>query len=425
MLFPLSYNFSTKEARLNLLFTSLLFFTFFTAPIFSYSPLRFSDLGAIMIIIISLKTSIRIKMNSFNIALLLVGIWAIFQPVFLIWNEYFILSNHIFQLTRLLLGISVCMCVRNILYDIDLYDISLLMVKLIRVHLFFLFLYVLLYYLGFDFIFNITNSFEERSDLIANNHLFFNHFIIIHNFSGLRFCGLFEEPAWMGWVFILILGFIFEAEIILQKKILKRCDYIMLLVSILFTVSFSFAGSFIILILFRYIRKRGAKFKILFFSISLICLSILLSYINMVGEGTRIYNIVNGYDGSSSSRLIGSLNSILSSLNSNPFTGCGLGDGNYVNYVEYLQSTNKLVGVWIGNLFLIENHNIVGQFITSTGLIGFFIFLYIIVKIWKKTSIFYLSLFIVCFTVNVFNTYLFFCMLSLSYFYLCHEKKVY
>lgn len=425
MIIPLSFNFSTKEVRLNLLFTSLLFFTFFTAPIFSYSPLRFSDIGAIMIILISLKTNKRIKIDSFNIALTLIGIWTIFQLVFLIWNDYFIISNHLFQLSRLLLGICLCLCLQNILYDIGLYDVSLLMLKLIRLHLFFLFLYVFLYYIGLDFIFNITNSFEERSNLIANNHLFFNHFIIIHNFSGLRFCGLFEEPAWMGWVFTLFLGFIFEAEMILQRKILKKYDYIMLVSSILFTVSFSFAGSFFILLFFRSIRKKSGQYKVLLFLISLIFISILLSYVNTIGEGTRIYNIVNGYDGSSSSRFIGSLNSILTIWNNSPIIGCGLGDGNFANYIEYLQSTNKLVGIWIGNLFLIENHNIISQFLASTGLVGILIFLYITVKIWKRTSIFYLSLFIVYFTVNVFNTYLFFCVLSLSYFYLCHERKTF
>ena len=137
----------------------------------------------------------------------------------------------------------------------------------------------------------------------------------------------------------------------------------------------------------------------------------------------RLILVSEGGDGSSSSRLIGSWNALVTTLNIQPWIGFGLGDTNTALFLDYAETNNLHKGIFIGDIYLATIHNIIVQIICSLGIIGGFFFLLPFVRFFNKRSmIVALAFILVFFSVNVYNTFFFFTMSSLA-FYLFGTKR--
>ena len=406
------------KLQIKRLYIAILFMTFYTAPLVSYSPVRFSDIGAVMLLYMSFKEKRTIEYNLSNLAFLCLAVWAI-ADLFIIPFSFGNLDvlNYLFQLIRLEVAILVFLYLPNILNNLPYEIIANILKKVILTHAIIQLVYVISYYLGLDF-FHYINTFDERLSLISENYLFSNHFIILNVESGKpRFSGFFEEPAWFGWTMSLMLSIVLQLSLYCKKSFLKRKDWVIIIASYVFTLSLSAMCQLIIICgtyLFLLYKKHVGKF-LLFVFVLISFISLYLIFNPSIVD--RLMLIGEGGDGSTSSRLIGSWNALVTTLNVQPWIGFGLGDTNASLFLNYAETNNLHKGIFIGNLYLATIHNVIVQIICSLGIIGGAFFLLPFLRLFRMRSIIVAIAFVlVFFSVNVYNTFFFFTMCSLSFF---------
>lgn len=406
------------------LYIAILFMTFYTAPLFSYSPVRFSDIGAVILLYMGFRRKRTIGLNPLNLMFLCLGIWAI-ADIFIIpffFNDFDV-TNYLFQLFRLEVAILVFLYFPSILKTLPYETIIDIIKKVVLTHAVIQIIYVVLYYLGID-IFHYINTFDERLSLISENYLFTNHFIILNVESGRpRFSGFFEEPAWFGWTMSLMLSIILQACLHFKRRFLSHRDWGIIIVSYVFTLSLSaMLQLLVICISYLFFLHKKNLWKLLLILIIVVGL-ILLYLMANPSIVDRLILVSEGGDGSSSSRLIGSWNALVTTLNIQPWIGFGLGDTNTALFLDYAETNNLHKGIFIGDIYLATIHNIIVQIICSLGIIGGFFFLLPFVRFFNKRSmIVALAFILVFFSVNVYNTFFFFTMSSLA-FYLFGTKR--
>lgn len=403
-------------------YIGILFMTFYTAPLFSYCPVRFSDIGGLILFYIGFKEKKNIPASYFNIFFIAFGLWALIETfiVPLIFYD-FSFKNHITQLIRLELSILVYLYTFNLINAIGRNNIIDILKKVIITHAVVQIIYVILYYCNIRFIFNIIDNFDKRLSLIANNNLFFNHFVILNTESGgPRFSGLFEEPAWYGWTICILIAIVLQNDIFINNNNKNYCfkikEWIIIIVSFIFTFSLSaIAALGVICTSYIMIKNKKHFFKALLFIILICCVLLIYVFINP-NILARILLISEGGDGSTSSRFIGSWNALVTLLNTFPITGYGLGDLNSQLFFSYAFDNALEKGIKIGNIHLMEIHNLISQVICNLGIIGGILLLYSYFKLIKfKTLIIGIGFILVFFTVNVYNTFLFMAISGLAF----------
>lgn len=408
-------------------YIAILFMTFYTAPLFSYCPIRFSDIGGLILLYIGYKANKSIQYASYNILYLLLASWAVADFVIIGFLFPDLDSvNYITQLVRLEIAILVFLYTPNIFKVLSLDVIINAIKKVVLTHAIVQIVFVILYFLHIRFCFNIIETFDERLALISENELFFNHFFIVNTSNGSpRFSGFFEEPAWFGWNMNLMLALILQTNLMYSQyqSILSKKDWMIILISYVFTFSLSAIFSLCV-ILFLYIAPKYKQHigKLILLLIGLV-IGIALFVISNPAILNRLLLISEGGDGSTSSRLIGSWNALITTLHVFPITGYGLGDTNSSLFFSYAREHSIEQGIEIGNLHLMEIHNLICQIICSLGLIGGILLLMPFLQLCKRKTILIAAGFIlVFFSVNVFNTFFFFSMAAFTcYLFLNHN----
>lgn len=406
----------TNAKVYNWLFIAILFCTFYTAPLFSYCPIRFSDVGCFVLLYLSLKTNLKISSNSNNRAAILFIIWCIFDGLILSQFEFFSIINHTTQFIRLSFAVIMFCYLPNLLRTLNRDTTFEVLKKVMMFHVYIQIFYFIIYHIGFSSIFHTIENYEQRTALINENYLFFNHFILVNSVSGyLRFSGLFEEPAWYGWTIVLLLSFILQYQCRFKRNTISIKDSSLIIISFLFTFSVSAIISLFLIccayLFFKY-KQKAIKF-IPLIALALILIGYTLFSFNESFQ-MRLESLAEGADGSSNSRLIGSWNALVTILNNNPLIGFGLGDINRENYFNSL-SQSQMHGISIMGLTILDIHNMIVQVICSLGLIGCFLFLRMINGLnFKNSAIAILGLILTFFSVNVFNTYFYFAIIAIA-----------
>lgn len=410
----------------SLILVSLLFCTFYTAPLFSYCPIRFSDIGCAILLYLSYKQYPKIKTsNNSKVALALI-IWGIIDGVILLQNPYFSIINHITQLIRLTFAVLTFCYLPNLLRNINIIKVYAIIKTVILIHVWIQIIYFILYHIGFSMLFNVLKSYEDRTEIAQHNYLFFNHFILVNIASGYpRFSGLFEEPAWFGWTLNLLVALVLQFQILYKIPIFTKKDLLTIILAFSFTFSFSSLFSLILIFTLYYIVKK----KLNLLQICIFCIvgvSFLIAFIYISNESfyLRFLNIIDGSDGSSNSRLIGSWNSFITTLYNDPWFGYGLGDDNKTTYFKNL-SDNNILGISIGGTPILDMHNMLFQITGNLGLLGGLLFISLLRGLsFKRTPIILISFILTFFSVNVYNNYFYFIALAIAiYSFKLHTTK--
>jgi hypothetical protein len=301
-----------------------------------------------------------------------------------------------------------------IIDKIDPKKLGIALKHVVMFHVYIVLIYAFLFYLlRIESIFNIVNPYE-KSRLIRENYLLKTHFrTIITEKIGFRMCGLFEEPAWFGWVINLLIGIIFQIEVSYKKAVLRTKDHILIFSSHLLVKSLSALGGLVIIYAAKYLFRK--KLNLITVAESILA--------GMAGIGvfitvfkTRLSNIASLADSSSFFRIVGSFNLALNTLRNAPLTGYGLGDLNRNTIIRRYLNDNP-IGIRVPNYGLIlDLHNMLLSVFCTLGVVGIIIFLNLYRPLFKgKQYITLLSFFVVFFTNNVFTTYFFYTALGLSY----------
>lgn len=421
---------SVKLTYKGVLLVSLVFMSFFTAPIFSYSPVRFSDLGALLIIFLGFKASAKISFG------FLFKLWSAFLVVAIvntalhfIFSSSFEPQNAFISLFRLIVGIASAVMVVNFSKNISLESLSSILVRFVTFHCSIVLIYAFVFYvLGFDYLFKIVTPGEERNRLITENHLFLNHFRVII-FSGFyyRLAGVFEEPAWFGWVMTLFCSFILQIQMKSKKKLVGVWFWGFVFFAYMFTVSISAIVGLLILAFVYLFLKHGVVKR----TIILVMFPFLLTMMYFILPEVilnRVMLILGGGDGSTSHRVIGSINGALSSISINPLIGSGLGDSNRVLMYKRILDNGSVVGFQSSDGSLImDMHNIFLSIFSSLGIPGGIIFaMIILVLIYFRLWVLLTGYFVVFMSVNVFDSYLFLTSWGLAYLlFVKRQKNIY
>ncbi len=393
--------------------------TFYTAPLFSYCPVRFSDIGCFILLYLSVKENYKIKVNLNSIVALLLILWCIVDSIILSIYPFFSILNHYTQFIRLLFALVLYIYLPNLWENISLKTIVLVLKRVLIIHLMIQVLYSIIYYCGITSIFNIVSTYEQRTGLIASNYLFFNHFIIVNTSSGSpRFSGVFEEPAWFGWTLNLIIAIILQYQCQSKSLILNKRDHGLIFVGYFLTSSVSAIFSLIIIfVIYFYLNNKKHKFKVLLVSGGLIASIIAVIFTLSHSLFDRLAIITAGNDGSSNFRLIGSWNSLMTLLANNPLIGYGLGDDNKWHYYESL-SSKSFHGITINGVEILDMHNMLFQIICNLGVLGGVLFLLLLHGLsFKRSLIIITGIGLTYFTVNVFNNFFFFTIISIATYY--------
>lgn len=399
--------------------------TFYTAPLFSYCPIRFSDIGCFIILSLSIRSNNKIKVTANSVVALLLALWCIADSLLLSFYPFFLILNHYTQFVRLLFAILLYIYSPNLWSVISINNMIKALRAVLNIHLIIQISYGIIFYSGITGIFNIISTYEERTNLISSNYLFFNHFFIVNTSSGSpRFSGLFEEPAWFGWTLILIIAVILQYEYKTKITILNIRDYILVFLGYILTSSVSAIFSLIVIIVvYYYLKNKRYKLKILFVISTFICVCAMSVLFIDQSLSNRIAAIIAGNDGSSNFRLIGSWNSLITLLANNPFIGYGLGDDNKYQYYNML-NFDAFHGMTVNGLEILDMHNMLFQIICNLGILGGLLFILLLYGLsFKKSSIILVGIILTYFTVNVFNTFFFFTIISIATFYFGTYKK--
>jgi hypothetical protein len=403
----------------NIFLLSLVLLSLFTAPIYTGSFLRFSDIGALLIIILSLSISRKVYIN-FSMSLWMVFIfWAFINSLFnyTLTND-FNLENSFISNVRILIGFLCLYFTVNICKKLGGYRVAFILRKFVLFHCYILLLYAFSFYvLNLDFLFNIVRPGLERNQLISDNHMIENHFrIIIDAGSYYRMCGLFEEPAWFGWVVTLLVSIILQYQYVNKVFVFKKNDVVIILLAYLLTISISSILGIILvwfLYIFLLVNWRLRLRVVCFFIATISFFYALLPEVIM----NRLALVLSGGDGSTSARLVGSLNGMLSSLWNSPFLGTGLGDNNrFQAYEQFIKNGDEIGFYSLNGSLILDMHNILASIFSSLGLFGGIIFMLIFISLLlRRLWIFSFGLVLVFFSVNVFDSYYFICSWGLIY----------
>jgi hypothetical protein len=408
----------------SLLQLSLVLMTFFNAPLFDYCLVRFSDIGLLLLFFYAMAGQRKLTIPRHSKWAFLFVVWILYDFLLLIGSSDILTGNYIFSAIRISLGMLIITLLprAGIINKISLEKLGISLKHVVMFHVSIVFIYAILFYgLNIQSIFNIVTPYE-KSRLIKETYLLRTHFrTIIVEKGHYRMCGIFEEPAWFGWVINLLIGIIFQIELVSKKPILKIKNQILIFGAFFLTRSLSaFAGLIII-----YMAKLIFRGKISFITV------IQNIFIVITGIGgfvlifwTRLGNITNLADASSLYRVIGSFNLALNTLKNDPLTGYGLGDLNRnITIKKYMN--NEPIGIIIPRFGLIfDLHNMLLSVLCTLGIVGLIIFLALYVPLLRqKQYIVLVSFIIVFFTLNVFTTYFFYAAIALSYIVALKSKK--
>lgn len=397
---------------------AVMFMMFYTAPLFSYCPIRFSEVGAIMIIWLALKKSNEWSAKWPSLLYISLGLWAVFDGYFLSYHNYFIMGNHVTQLIRLLLGISMFVAIPTAFNDISTLSLIHILKRILLINLWIQISYIILFQLLGHYFFTVISSGEERASLISENYKFFNHLVIVNTQKGYpQFSGIFDEPAWFGWNINLIIAFLLQLEVICKYKIIERKTWVLILISYFFTFSLAAIGGLTIIWLVYYVYTH--KHKIVKTTLTILFVVILmLGYILLNPALILRLTLINqGGDGSTTARIIGSWNALNTVLKNNILTGFGLGDGNMASYFNEIIKSGQQEGIF-RNYIILDIHNVIAQVVCSLGIVGAILYFTPVLMLYKKkTIIVAVGFIIIYFSVNVFNTFYLFFMTSIALYY--------
>ncbi|WP_370648579.1 O-antigen ligase family protein [uncultured Duncaniella sp.] len=173
----------------------------------------------------------------------------------------------------------------------------------------------------------------------------------------------------------------------------------------------------IIFVIYFYLNNKKHKFKVLLVSGGLIASIIAVIFTLSHSLFDRLAIITAGNDGSSNFRLIGSWNSLMTLLANNPLIGYGLGDDNKWHYYESL-SSKSFHGITINGVEILDMHNMLFQIICNLGVLGGVLFLLLLHGLsFKRSLIIITGIGLTYFTVNVFNNFFFFTIISIATYY--------
>lgn len=398
---------------------AILFMMFYTAPLFTHSPIRFSEVGAIMIIWLASKQTNCIPVKWPSLLFLYLGIWAIFDGIILSTYHYFIISNHVTQIIRLLLGIVMFVMLPSVLKSISPLEFATILRRVLIINLWIQIIYIIIFPILGNHFFNIISSGASRAALISENYKFFNHLIIINTQKGYpQFSGIFDEPAWFGWNLNLIIALILQFEVSYKIKILTKKIWTLIVIGYFFTFSMAAIGGLLLIWIVYYLKThRGSFFKNII-SISFVLLAAILFVLLNPSLLYRATMINQGGDGSTTARVIGSWNSLLTVLKNDLFTGFGLGDGNMSSYFSEIVRRGDSAGIIVQGLTILDIHNIIVQVICNLGVIGGVLYFTPILSLCKsKSIIIFVGFIVVYFSVNVFNAFFLFFMTQAALFY--------
>lgn len=402
-----------------------MFMTFYTTPLFSYCPIRFSDIGCFILLYLSIKNNFKIKLTPNSIVAISLILWCVLDSLILSFYPSFSIINHYTQFFRLFFALLLYIYLPNLWDKVKIQTVIEALKLVLTIHLIIQLGYCVLYHIGFVNIFNIVSSYEERSNLISSNYLFFNHLIIINIASGSpRFSGIFEEPAWFGWTLNLIIAIILQYQYQTKRKVLTSRDYLLIFCGYLLTLSVSAIVSLIIIMgIYYYLKNKKHKFKFLLALISVVICGIVAVITFSNSMASRISAIIAGNDGSSNFRLIGSWNGLVTLLYNDPLFGYGLGDDNKNLYYSALNS-GAFHGISLNGLDIIDMHNMLFQIICNLGILGGVLFIGLLYGLsFKKALIIIVAIVLTYFTVNVFNNFFFFSIISIATFYWNNRVK--
>lgn len=359
------------------LLVSLILRTCYSAPVFSNAPIRFSDIGVISLLTIALQLpNKRDNAKVTYAAILLIG-WATINTLLHGANDsQFNLGNAAASLIKLTSCIVALLSAYRIGRNTSIATIEDCLKKFILFHCIILLLYVTLHKTGMaDGFFKIVTPGPERNALIANNKNLENHFrIIILDGDSFRYSGIFEEPAWFGWSISLALAFLCQIENSKSRRKLTIISWLVIGSAYAWSRSVTALISLSLIAAIRFNAHKRILALVAFTTAAGLFLA--FSFISNDGPESRLAQIAAGSDGSSSNRIIGSINGAWSSLINSPLTGTGLGDTNrHQAYTRYLDR-NTASGIYhpISGLIL-DMHNVVLAVLSALGLPGLITFI--------------------------------------------------
>jgi hypothetical protein len=351
--------------------------------------------------------------------------WILFDFLLLSGNKDFLSVNYVFSAVRITLGMFVLTLFPQsaIINKIDPQKLGIALKHVVMFHVYIVLIYAFLFYvLDIRSIFNIVSPYE-KSQLFKENYLLRTHFrTIIVEKDRYRICGIFEEPAWFGWVINLLVGIVFQIEISYRKTVFKKKEYILIFGAYVLVRSLSALAGLVIIFTARYFFQRRLNLVTLVRNI----------FVAMAAAGafvvvfwTRLGSILSMRDASSLFRIIGSLNLALNTLKNDPITGYGLGDLNRNIIINKYLNSNP-VGIKLPVYGLIfDLHNMLLSVLCTLGIVGFVIFLNLYKPLFRnKQYIVLVSFIIVFFTHNVFTVYFFYTAIGLSYIVAFKRKKI-
>ena len=175
--------------------------------------------------------------------------------------------------------------------------------------------------------------------------------------------------------------------------------------------------------IYYYLKNKKHKFKCLLALISVVICGIVAVITFSNSMASRISAIIAGNDGSSNFRLIGSWNGLVTLLYNDPLFGYGLGDDNKNLYYSALNS-GAFHGISLNGLDIIDMHNMLFQIICNLGILGGVLFIGLLYGLsFKKALIIIVAIVLTYFTVNVFNNFFFFSIISIATFYWNNRVK--
>jgi hypothetical protein len=398
--------------------------TFFNAPLFNYCPVRFSDIGMLSLLSYAAAKQRKLMIPRCSKWAFLFAVWILCDFLLLSGNKDFLPVNYIFSAVRITFGMFIITLLpgSGITNEINPQKLGSSLKRVIMFHVYIVLVYAFLFYvLNIQSLFNIVNP-SEKSLLIRENYLLRTHFrTIIVEEGRYRICGIFEEPAWFGWVINLLIGIIFQIEVFCKKPILKKHEHILIFGAYLLVRSFSAIAGLVVIYTGKYFFSRKISFTSAIRNI----------FVVIMGAGvftlvfwTRLGNIVSMRDASALSRIIGSFNLALNTLKNDPLTGYGLGDLNRTIIIhKYLNNNPTGIRLPVFGLIL-DLHNMLLSVLCTLGIIGFAIFLNLYRPLFRsKQYIILVSFIIVFFTLNVFTTYFYYTAIGLSYIIAFKAKR--
>lgn len=387
----------------------LLLFSLYSVSI--ASNFKLSDLAMIIFIITSLCKFKKIYIGRFNIIYLIWFILSISSSFFLFSHDYFNHDKFIYASLRSALGIISGFLIPLWLKTEDnKIKIILVIKKVIIIHILIQFLFYTLFTLGMTQFFNIIPHGDQFNR---------GEWLNIYNYTSYyRFGGIFEEPSWYCWFMIFLIGIIVSYERIHNITIISK--KIMFLIYTSFILTFSIAGiaSLTILSIIKYdLFSRSLK-NIILLVIFFILLCLIYLYYKDITIFERLTLILTGNDGSSNTRVLGSLFRVYYVLK-NTFIGTGLG-----NSIQGISYYSTLENIYYNST--ISNQNGYIEAFVSTGFLGGIIYLTPIFSLLfnQKTRIVFITITLVFFTTSaIFNSAIWF-LLFLSYYIMKSEADI-